>query len=408
MSNIKKAKETKDPMEAVLKNIEKIMGNAKGKPAFSRFGNLEVEEISVIPFGVKAIDEASYCGGVPRGRIVELFGPESSGKSLLSLKLIAEAQKLGLEAALLDIEQSFDPEWAKKQGVNVDKLVYSNTFDNGEQAMEYAVKMSESGAFGIIVIDSTAALIPKSEVEGTLEDNAVIGEQARMLSRALRKLIGICGKSNTTIIFINQIREKIGVMFGDKDTTPGGRALKFYAHQRIKVVRYSAIKVKEGKTDRVVGQKSRVTFVKNKVARPFGKCEMEVIFDQLSLNPVVILANSLRASKIISVRNGTFRIKPGMVENEDTIETNTTTMPELANYLIEKEYVLPLIEKLEEEDIEGGIDDLITQLKNEANISAFKITDLPAPKIDSKKSVDATKEEVGEDIKDQDNEPDDE
>lgn len=198
-------------------------------------------------------------------------------------------------------------------------------------------------------------------------------------------------------------------MFGDKDITPGGRALKFYAHQRIKVVRYSTIKVKEGKIDRVVGQKSGVTFVKNKVARPFGKCEMEVIFDQVSLNPVVILANSLRASKIISVRNGTFRIKPGMVENEDTIETNTTTMPELANYLIEKEYVLPLIEKLEEEDIEGGIDDLITQLKNDAvNISAFKITDLPAPKIDSKKSVDATKEEVSEDIKDQDKEPDSE
>ena len=187
------AKEAKDPMDAVLANIEKQMGNTK-KPILSRFGKIQTINEPVIPFGIQSVDDASYCGGVPRGKMVEVFGPESSGKSLITLYVIASAQRQGLDCALLDVEQSFDPTWAKKHGVDVEKLVYCQDFASGEQALEYAYQLCKSGAFGVVVVDSTAALTPLSELEGTLEDNARIGAQAQLMSRGCRKIRASCGK----------------------------------------------------------------------------------------------------------------------------------------------------------------------------------------------------------------------
>lgn len=204
---------TKDPMESILANIEKQMGN-KSSPILSRFGNIKSNASPSISFGIKAVDEASYINGIPRGKMVEIYGPESSGKSLLTLYLIANAQKQGLECALLDVEQSFDPDWAAKHGVNIERLVYANEFECGEQALEYAYQMVKSGAFALVVVDSTAALTPKAELEGTLEDNAKIGAQAQLLSRGCRKIRSSCGTTGTTCVFINQVRMKIGVMYG--------------------------------------------------------------------------------------------------------------------------------------------------------------------------------------------------
>lgn len=207
-----KEKENKDALTAVLRNIEKSIGH-KGNPIFMRFGDKEEVTIPCISFGVKEVDDASCCGGIPRGKMVEIFGPESGGKSLLSLKLIASAQSAGLECALADIEQSFDAKWATKHGVNADKLVIGSDFDCGEQALDYVLALCDSGAFGLVVVDSTAALVPKREIEGDIGDST-IGELARMMSKACRQIIQSCGRTNTTCIFINQIRDKIGVMFG--------------------------------------------------------------------------------------------------------------------------------------------------------------------------------------------------
>jgi len=357
------ANKVKDPMDAILANIEKSMGN-KSKPVFTRFGNIQKDSIPVISFGIKDVDEASNSGGVPRGKIVEIFGPESSGKSLLSLYLIASAQKQGLECALVDAEQSFDPIWAARHGVDVDKLVYSNDFDCGENALEYAYRLCESGAFGLVVIDSTAALTPKSELEGSLMDNARLGEQARMLSRGCRKIVQACGLRDTTCVFINQIRDKIGVTFGDATTTPGGRALKFYSHQRIKAVKVGNIYVKQGKESMVVGQKSIITFVKNKTARPWGKCELQMIFDVNATNPIVMLANTLRAEKMVSSRLGLLRISKDVIDNDKPIETGATTMIELAKYLIQNDLVIKLIDKIVDEGL-IVLDDAILELKED-------------------------------------------
>jgi len=340
------AKEKHDPMDAVLANIEKQMGN-KGRPVFSRFGKVERVNLPAISFGLQAIDDASYCGGVLRGKLVEIFGPESSGKSLLSLFLIASAQKQGLECVLVDIEQSFDASWASRWGVDVNRLLYSNNFTCGENALEYTFQLAKSGAIGLIVVDSTAALTPLSELEGTLEDNAVIGEQARMLSRGCRKITDACGKGNTTCIFINQIRDKVGVKWGNPETTPGGKALKFYAHQRIRTAYKEKIIVKELGVEKVVGTISTATFVKNKLAMPFGRAEFKIINDAKSLNPVVQLCNIARGLKLIRTYNGIFNIPKEVIGKK--VETGTATMPDLANYLIQNNMVITLIDKAAEE-----------------------------------------------------------
>jgi len=361
----------KDPMMAVLANIEKRMGRKKDSPSpFARFGTIENVKIPVIPFGLKDIDDASYCGGIPRGKMVEIFGEESSGKSLLTLFLIAQAQKQGLECALIDVEQSFDPLWAKKQGVNVDRLVYSNTFEGaGEEALEYASKICESGAFGLVVIDSTAALTPLAEIEGSLQENARVGAQAQMMSRGCRKICAACGATNTTCIFINQVRMKIGVMYGNPETTPGGKALPFYSHVRIRTRKSSRIKVKDGEKDKIVGQVSVATFIKNKVARPWGEAEFKIIYDSASLNPVVMLANALKTAKIVTTYNGILRlgkeVASEVFNEKKPIETGATNFVELADWMIKEKCVIKLLDYLledqdnlpkeDKQDLDGSI-----------------------------------------------------
>jgi recombination protein RecA len=389
---------TKDPMESILANIEKQMGN-KSSPILSRFGNIKSASSPSISFGIKAVDEASYINGIPRGKMVEIYGPESSGKSLLTLYLIANAQKQGLECALLDVEQSFDPNWAAKHGVNIERLVYANDFENGEQALEYAYQMVKSGAFALVVVDSTAALTPKAELEGTLEDNAKIGAQAQLLSRGCRKIRSSCGTTGTTCVFINQVRMKIGVMYGSPETTPGGLALKFYSDQRIRVQSKGKITVKEGGKDIPVGQNSEVTFVKNKTARPFGKAEFKIIFDHTALNPVVMLCNVAKGYKIIKTYGGLFNIDKDVTGKK--IETGKSTIIELADYLVKENLVITILEKVKEaisEDNEAeALDEAIIEMETDPR----KIVSPLDAVIDSVKVDDAKADELGDDAKEE-------
>jgi recombination protein RecA len=389
-------------MATVLANIEKSMGNKSGKPTFSRFKDIEVDNTPVISFGIPAVDDASYCGGIPRGKMIEIFGPESSGKSLLTLYLIASAQKAGNDCALLDVEQSFDPIWAKKHGVDVNNLVFSNEFESGENAIEYAYQLCRSGAFALVVVDSTAALTPRSELEGSLEDNAVVGEQARLMSRGCRKIISACSEGNTTCCFINQVRDKIGVMYGNPETTPGGKALRFYSHQRIRVSTKEKIKA----SDKVVGQISRVTFVKNKTARPFGQCEFKIIFDAQALNPVVMLCTEARALKLIKPHSGILRI---LGLEAKPIITGVTSLVEVADYIVKNNLVIDLLNKVietnQEEDEPKTIDEAILEMLTDASKIVSPIDTQSSSLGDIKKVADASGEEIGEDAK-EDAEPD--
>ena len=259
-----------DALDETLKQIQKLFG----KGAVMRLGEREAVDVDAIPSGSLLLDEALGVGGYPKGRIIEIFGPESSGKTTLALHAIAECQKNGGRAAFIDAEHAIDPLYAKNLGVDINELILSQP-DNGEQALEIAEMLAGSGSINLIIVDSVAALVPQAELDGEMSDSSV-GLQARLMSKAMRKIAGILNKKECAVIFINQLREKVGVMYGNPETTSGGRALKFYASIRIDIRRTEAIK--QGAD--IIGNTCRVKIVKNKVSPPFKQCEIDIIYGQ--------------------------------------------------------------------------------------------------------------------------------
>jgi recombination protein RecA len=306
-------------IELALAQIEKQFG----KGSIMRLGNKEaIVPIAVIPTGSISFDAALGIGGFPRGRVVEVFGPESSGKTTIALQVIAEANKTGGMAAFIDAEHALDPAYAKRLGVDIDNLLVSQP-DYGEQALEIAEALVRSNAIDVLVVDSVAALVPKAELEGEMGDSHM-GLQARLMSQALRKLTGIVSKSRTCLVFINQIREKIGVMFGNPETTTGGRALKFYASVRVDIRRIAAIK--DG--DSIIGSRTRVKIVKNKTAAPFREAEFDIMYGEGisregDLLDVAVVQNIVEKSgawfsyKTERIGQGRENVKQFLRENKD-------------------------------------------------------------------------------------------
>ncbi len=309
-------KDRERSLELALSEIEK----AHGKGSILRLGSRDVVPVSAIPTGSISIDSALGVGGLPRGRVVEIFGPESSGKTTLALSTLAQAQKLGGMCAFIDAEHAMDPIYASKLGVDVDNLLVSQP-DSGEQALQIAEVLIRSSAIDMLVIDSVAALVPRAELEGEMGDSHM-GLQARLMSQALRKLTGLLFKSNCCMVFINQIREKIGVMFGSPETTTGGRALKFYSSIRIDIRRIGQIK--DG--DRVIGNRTKVKVVKNKVAPPFRLAEFDIMYGEgISLEGDLIdqgVANNIVAKSGAWYSYGGDRIGQGRENSKQFLKDN--------------------------------------------------------------------------------------
>jgi recombination protein RecA len=321
---IEKNAEKQKALDVALLQIEKQYG----KGSVMKLGDRDVKtDISVIPTGALPLDIALGIGGIPRGRITEIYGPESSGKTTLTLHIIAEAQKLGGTAAFIDAEHALDPIYAKKLGVDIDNLLISQP-DTGEQALEITESLVRSGAIDLVVIDSVAALVPKAEIDGEMGDSHM-GLQARLMSQALRKLTGIISKSNTSVIFINQIRMKIGVMFGNPETTTGGNALKFYASVRLDIRKQETLK--EG--EEAIGSRVRVKVVKNKVAPPFKKADFDIIYDKGILREGCVL--DLAVEQNIIQKSGTWfaygeeRIGQGRASAEKYLHDNPKIMADI-------------------------------------------------------------------------------
>jgi recombination protein RecA len=311
-------------LEEALRAIEKMYG----KGAVMKLGERPNTDIDTIPSGSIALDFALGVGGYPKGRIVEIYGPESSGKTTLALHAIAEAQARGGRAAFVDAEHAIDPVYAKRLGVNIDELILSQP-DNGEQALEIVEMLAHSSAIDVIIVDSVAALVPQAELDGIMADNQV-GLQARLMSKAMRKLAGVLNKSSCTVIFINQLREKVGIMYGNPEVTSGGRALKFYASVRIDIRRAEAIKL----GDQIIGNSVTIKIVKNKVAPPFKSCKVDLIFGEGFSNTgeVLDLATDLGLIK----KMGSWYEVDGtrMGQGRETAKQFLKDNPELLNRLI--------------------------------------------------------------------------
>lgn len=333
--------EKRKALDAAMGQIEKQFG----KGAVMKLGEFPVMNIEAIPTGALSLDIALGIGGLPKGRIIEIFGPESSGKTTLALHAIAEAQRLGGEAAFIDAEHALDPVYAKHLGVDIDNLIVSQP-DTGEQALEIAEALIRSGAIDIIVVDSVAALVPKAEIDGDMGD-AHVGLQARLMSQALRKLAGVINKSNSTIIFINQLREKVGIMFGNPETTPGGRALKFYSSVRLDIRRSEAIK---NGTD-IIGNKVNVKVVKNKVAPPFKTAAIEIMYGE-GISYIAELLDLCVDHDIVMKSGAWFsyngdKIGQGKEAAKNFIKQNPTLTAELAAKL--KDKMTPVVEEIKPE-----------------------------------------------------------
>ena len=338
------AAEKKKALETAMAYIEKQFG----KGAIMKLGDARAMDVEAIPTGSMTLDMALGIGGVPRGRIIEIYGPESSGKTTVALHIIAETQKMGGEVAFIDVEHALDPVYAEKLGVDIENMLVSQP-DSGEQALEIAEALTRSGAIDCIVIDSVAAMVTKAEIDGEMGDTHV-GQLARLMSQAMKKLTGVIGKSNTTAIFINQVREKIGVMYGNPETTPGGRALKFYSSVRIEVRRGEQIK----NGSEVIGNRTRCKVVKNKVAPPFKECEFDIMYGQgiSRVGEVLDLAVDLDIVKKGGAwfSYGEMKLGQGRDNSKENLLNNPEIMQEIEDKIKEKLNAEQAAEKLKKKD----------------------------------------------------------
>lgn len=370
-------------LDAALAQIQKQFGQGAIMKLGDENAHMNIEAIST---GSISLDIATGIGGVPKGRVIEVFGPESSGKTTLTLHMIAEAQKNGWRAAFIDAEHALDPTYARNLGVKVDELLVSQP-DTGEQALEICEMLTRSGALDIIVIDSVAALVPKAEIQGDMGDSHV-GLQARLMSQALRKITGTVNKSNTCIVFINQLREKVGVMFGSPEVTTGGRALKFYSSMRLDVRRIETIK----SGDTMLGNRTRVKVVKNKVAPPFKQAEFDIMYGQ-GISKSGDLLDCAVEHKVVEKAGSWYsfdgeRIGQGRENVKAYLEANPGTLDKIEKFLLENIHQAKITEAAEKEASREA-SEASREASREANIEAEKKAIKEAAKVVAKK---ATKE----------------